>query len=161
MLNLPKFLVDYKLVIKIKNKLVFLLKLLLQESLKRVLLLFKFWKVDLRSVLWWQKDPWESESGWEALLVAPHRLWQWPWLTLQPDWPSPLPCPAALPLEEDNLPGQDPDIKQLLHTEIVICLLPLCSLTRHALLSSTRDKTQTKTKWNHIQVPSVRLRVQG
>ena len=42
MLNLPKFLVDYKLVIKIKNKLVFLLKLLLQESLKRVLLLFKF-----------------------------------------------------------------------------------------------------------------------
>ena len=93
MLNLPKFLVDYKLVIKIKNKLVFLLKLLLQESLKRVLLLFKFWKVDLRSVLWWQKDRWESESGWEALLVAPHRLWQWPWLTLQPDWPSPLPCP--------------------------------------------------------------------
>ena len=68
MLNLPKFLVDYKLVIKIKNKLVFLLKLLLQESLKRVLLLFKFWKVDLRSVLWWQKDRWESESGWEALL---------------------------------------------------------------------------------------------
>lgn len=42
MLNLPKFLVDYKLVIKIKNKLVFLLKLLLQESLKRVLLQFKF-----------------------------------------------------------------------------------------------------------------------
>ena len=42
MVNLPKFLVDYKLVIKIKNKLVFLLKLLLQESLKRVLLQFKF-----------------------------------------------------------------------------------------------------------------------
>lgn len=69
MLNLPKFLVDYKLVIKIKNKLVFLLKIITSRKLEKF-----YYYSGLKSRFTF--SPHDDRrttgrvSGWEALLVA-------------------------------------------------------------------------------------------
>lgn len=143
MVNLPKFLVDYKLVIKIKNKLVFLLKLLLQESLKRVLLQFKFWKVDLRSILWWQKDH-EWLGGSAGCPTSPLTVTMADSAARLAGPPS---LPRGSPFGGRQSSGAGHRHQAAAATEIIVCLLPLSHQSRSPVLSlwQNRNKSQMKS----------------